>query len=232
MGQLPTSMSVPLLLFGQPDPVGLGTAVPSCCCFWGKKTDPLGTNIHSPGPNSFSSAQQLCIAKFPLKQFWIEKKAVSWRTMPGNFLGISTRNKKEDSVCLFPSLKGIPQTSQPGQNLPLQGKRLYVHFWPSGLKGTVTQATWIDVEEKWNTIRIFWVAQNNLKKNTLEHTQTKLYKKLIVPVKQMVTSTQGVLTMGRALAYVQSNADLKRYAFQHFFDNEASTKILRSGQCI
>lgn len=124
LGQLPTSMSVPLLLFGQPDPVGLGTAVPSCCCFWGKKTDSLGTNIHSPGPNSSSSAQQLCIAKFPLKQFWIEKKAVSWRTMPGNFLGISTRNKKEDSVCLFPSLKGIPQTSQPGQNLPLQGKRL------------------------------------------------------------------------------------------------------------
>lgn len=69
-------------------------------------------------------------------------------------------------------------------------------------------------------------------KNTLEHTQTKFYKKLIVPVKQMVTSTQDVLTMGRALAYVQSNADLKRYAFQHFFDNEASTKILRSGQCI
>lgn len=47
-----------------------------------------------------------------------------------------------------------------------------------------------------------WKKENTL--NTLEHTQTKLYPKWIVPVKQMVRSTQGLLKMGRTLAYVQS----------------------------
>lgn len=155
------------------------------------------------------TAPSRCCGYVLWNSLWNSFGPKKWQFLGDTCQATSLASQQERGLCApVPCLLKGSLGLLPHQNLPLQGGTRRVYSWPSGLKGTLTQTAWIDVEEKWNTIHIFWVAQDSWKKenalNTLEHTQTKLYPKWIVPVKQIVRSTQGLLKMGRALAYIQS----------------------------
>lgn len=147
-GSSQPAVTAPLLLFGQTDPVGLGPAVPSCCCFVGKEKP-------HPWPQQLQLSTGAAYCEIPSETV-LDWKKCSFLETCARQLPWHLSKKQERGLCACSlSLKGIPRTSCPCQNLPLQGETLRVHFWPPGLKGTLTQTTWIDVEEKWNTIHIF-----------------------------------------------------------------------------